>query len=94
MLKKFQFGEIKNLENITHIELGLFNETLQIQQNCDEIIWIEIEPNFENYSTQTKEKTFLSKRKNNHIDLENITENKLYFLVLKKKREITHLGFI
>ena len=94
LLKKFQFGEIANLEKKTFIEFGLFNEILQIQQNCDEAIFLKIDMDFENYTATIKETILDCKGKQHSIDLENTTDNSLNFLVLKKKKEIINMGFI
>jgi hypothetical protein len=78
------------------MDIGLFNDSIAINQIADEAVLIHLNADFNNYVVKNTEKTYPLKGKNNLIEIEKQDENslKLLFLVLKKKGNITHVGFI
>ncbi|WP_124640818.1 MULTISPECIES: hypothetical protein [Amniculibacterium] len=96
LLRQFQFGEIPNLSKVAVMDIGLFNDSIAINQVADEAVLIHLNADFNNYVVKNTEKTYPLKGKNNLIEIEKQDENslKLLFLVLKKKGNITHVGFI
>lgn len=92
ILRKFQFGDLKNVEGIAHKEMGLFNESIIVQSTADEAIVLFLEPNFEDYTVHIKQEKHPLHNKKTEIELKDSAP--LVFLALKKKGKITHIGFV
>lgn len=94
LLKGFQFGEMKNI--ITGIKVQ--ENLLHLGRGCtaDQAVIITIKLDFENYRAEHMEETITLNQKEKITFQKYFTEEDslLYFIVLKKKDIITHMGFI
>ncbi|PIF45740.1 hypothetical protein CLU96_2751 [Chryseobacterium sp. 52] len=98
MLKEFRFGGKANISPGTYISKAQGNLVLNLgnQLLADEIVLITIHADFEVYSAEYfEEKLLRDQGKEIHFK-KYFPEDRpvLYFLVLKNKDEITHMGFI
>jgi hypothetical protein len=98
LLKEFKFGNKKNL----NIEISAFEEKEDVilygvdELSADEVVLVSIQPDLEDYSAEYFEDKYLPNlgeeiRCKKHFHNAGLL---LCFLVLRKKKEITHMGFI
>jgi len=98
LLKAFTFGDKKKLNP----EIFAFEEKEDIilygvdELSADEVVLVSIQPDLEDYSAEYFEDHILLNN-NEEIRCKKYFQNAgllLCFLVLKRKKEITHMGFI
>lgn len=98
LLRKFQFGSKNNFESEHSVSLDLFNEKLYLNNifSADEAILISLKIDFENYLTKFFEEKILVEGKQKLPFAKHFSDDDLilYFLVLKKDKEILNMGFI
>jgi len=95
LLKAFTFGKKANLGSEMII---IENNTIYFGKNysADEAIFVTLKIDFENYTAEAIEKN-IPINERDKINFENHfleTEIRIYFMVLKKNGDITHMGFV
>lgn len=97
LLKKFQFGNMPNVENVS-ISLGLWNKNLHLgkQFNAHEACILSVKIDFENYLAESfEEKVFIGNQQEiafeQHFSYDDFL---LHFVVLTKDGKITNMGFV
>ncbi|KMQ61569.1 hypothetical protein ACM46_16320 [Chryseobacterium angstadtii] len=97
-LKEFRFGEKENVYPDAFISEENENLILNIgnRLSADEMVIITIQPDLEAYSAKYVEENVTAEQGNTIYLKKQFSDGQLllYFLVLKQKNEITHMGFI
>ncbi|MCW3162295.1 hypothetical protein [Chryseobacterium oryctis] len=98
MLTNFQFGTKLNLENKVSFSSDLWNKSLKVdkQFSFDEVQFITLKLDFENYQVEKFEENIFLENKvelifEKHFDEDDLI---LHFVALKKEGKITRMGFI
>lgn len=98
LLRKFQFGIQPNFENKASISLDLseINFPIENQLSADEVVMLTIKVDCENYVTESFEENILLEQQKKisfgkHFLEEDVI---LYFMILKKNKEILNMGFV
>ncbi|NML68691.1 hypothetical protein HHL23_02605 [Chryseobacterium sp. RP-3-3] len=98
LLKEFRFGKKGNIYPEVSVLEENDNKTLNLGGllSGDDIVIITIQPDLEVYSAEYFEERISVEQKTNIHFKKHFSEDMflLYFLVLKRKEEITHMGFI
>ncbi|WP_434978540.1 hypothetical protein [Daejeonia sp. YH14] len=99
LLCGFTFGNFENISRTVSTEEGFFTKSVQIieKTEADEIQLITIKPDFDALQAETREQHFPvnSRKKSFEFDRHfDDTSLLLYFLILKKEKEVVAAGFI
>ncbi|ASK29108.1 hypothetical protein CEY12_02855 [Chryseobacterium sp. T16E-39] len=99
MLRRFQFGQIPNVENDFSVTFGLWENNLLVNKNLEgnEIIILTIKVDTEMYSAEKFEETTSLQQQMGGIKFEkHFSDNDLliYFVVLKNGETILKMGFV
>lgn len=97
-LKKFRFGNKENISGEISVSEEKESRILSTGNpfSADEIVMITIQPDFENYSAEYFEEKF-PYHGEKEIRFKKYFEDRtllLYFLVIRRKEEITRMGFV
>ncbi|SDR12190.1 hypothetical protein SAMN05421664_3655 [Chryseobacterium soldanellicola] len=98
VLNNFQFGKKQNLKNILSVKNGLFEKSIQLEQEIsfDEIEVISLKIDFENYVTESLEEKINVSRHQKISFQKHFTDDDfvLNFIVLKANGKILNMGFV
>ena len=99
ILRKFQFGEIPNINAVATVVPGLFGTSLQFSKaiNNVEIFFVIMKIDYDKVSLELNESKLLVKEKTTEIPLEDslfLDDQQLIFVAIKKSDKFTHIGFI
>jgi hypothetical protein len=97
ILNNFHFGKKHNLENILSVKNGLFEKSIQLEQeiSLDEIEVISLKIDFENYVTESfEEKINVNQQKEISFQKHFTDEDSVTFIALKKDGKILNMGFV
>ncbi|KFF02198.1 hypothetical protein [Chryseobacterium luteum] len=98
LLKEFKFEKKENFSDETFVCEEKESMILNLSDNlsADEIAMITIQPDLEIYSAEYSEEKLLMKKDKEIRFKKHFQDDKLllYFLVLRKDEEISHMGFV